>query len=176
MALAAGTVALTGLSLWNHPRAEAVSFYAAARNYLAFGEIDAGVEHMQNAIAAAPEAIDLQDAYLRLTPMLFNRGAPEAASTLDAGLTRFPQNHTLRLLQLARADLGGDGAARQKLDTFKRSRGVSHLLAELYYHLGRGQQKNGDGPAAVVALRRSLEFNPRRTQTLQSLQAALALP
>jgi hypothetical protein len=174
--LVPAVLALLGLSLWNHPRAEAVSFYAAGRNYLAFGDIDNGTAQLQRAIDTAPGAIDLEDAYMRLVPMLFNRGEKAAAATLSAALDHFPKNHTLRLMQLVISDLSGDGRARQKLDGFKRAKGVSHLLAELYYHVGRGRQKNGDRKAARMALHRSLEFNPQRPQTLQSLRAIMISP
>jgi tetratricopeptide (TPR) repeat protein len=159
-------------------RAEAISFYASGRHYLASHQLDEGIAQLRRAIAIAPATIDLEDTYVRLVPMLFNRGDAEAVRALTAALERFPRNHTLRLVRLALDSLTAPEAARarHKLDSFKRAAGVSRLVAEIYYNIGRGRQHHGDGPGAVRAFRRSLEFDPQRSQTLQSLTTALATP
>ncbi|MEE3259056.1 MAG: hypothetical protein VX293_07590 [Candidatus Latescibacterota bacterium] len=160
-------------------KATAITHYAAGRHYLADHQLDQGILELSRAIAIAPETIDLEDAYVRLVPMLYNRGDQRADSTLAAALGRFPQNHTLRLMRLALDSLGpiaGAEPARRQLDSFKRSRGVARLIAEIYYHLGRGRQNQDDRAEALSAFRRSLEFEPQRAQTQQGLSAALALP
>lgn len=160
-------------------KATAITHYAAGRHYLADHQLDQGILELARAIAIAPEAIDLEDTYVRLVPMLYNRSDQRADSTLATALDRFPQNHTLRLIRLALDSLEPiirAEPARRQLDSFKRSQGVSRLIAEIYYHLGRGRQHQDDRSGALSALRRSLEFDPQRAQTQQGLNAALAMP
>jgi len=112
-------------------------------------------------------------------PMLYNRADEQAAPTLAKALEHFPQNHTLRLCQLTLDSLQPTAeakAAGRKLDSFKKSRGVSRLIGELYYNVGRGKQKQDDRAGALRAFRRSLEFDPQRPQTKQGLSAALTMP
>ena len=159
--------------------ATAITHYAAGRHYLADSDIARGIEQLARAIDTAPSAINLEDAYMRLVPMLYNQGRHDADRALAAALDRFPQNHTLLLVRLALDSLGPVAAAesaRQKLATFKKSPGVSRLIAELYFHIGRGRQQQSDRTSALVALRRSLAFNPVRVQTHQAISEALAMP
>ena len=164
----------TGLS-----KATAIAYYASGRHFLASHQLDEGIIQLKRAIATAPETINLEDAYVRLVPMLYNRADERADPTIAKALEHFPQNHTLLLCQLTLDSLQPTAeakAARRKLDSFKKSRGVSRLIGELYYNVGRGKQKQDDRAGALRAFRRSLEFDPQRPQNKQGLSAALTMP
>ena len=103
----------------------------------------------------------------------------DADRTLTTALNRSTQNYILRLLRLALESLEATTAAesaRRKLATFKKSPGVSRLIAELSFHIGRGRHRQSDRTGALIALRHSLAFDPLRDQTHQAVRAALALP
>jgi len=167
---------LTMSSIFFLKRAEAISLYTAGRNYLANGQIDEGVAQLKEAIAKGSELIDLEDVYLRLCPMLMNRGE-SVDPYLAAAQRRFPRNPTLHLYRQVVDSLGGKSPrqqqARSRLDSFRRRGNISRLIAEVYYHLGRGFFRNGDVHQAIAAFRRSLEFDSEKVKTHQSLAAAL---
>ena len=157
----------------------AITRYSAGRHYLADRDFVQGIEQFTRAIDTAPSAINLEDAYTRLVPMLYNQAHDDADRTLTTALNRYTQNYILRLLRLALESLEATTAAesaRRKLATFKKSPGVSRLIAELYFHIGRGRHRQSDRTGALIALRHSLAFDPLRDQTHQAVRAALALP
>jgi tetratricopeptide (TPR) repeat protein len=153
-------------------RAEAIAFYNEGRNYLAEGQIELGIAQLQRSLAVQGAAIDREDAYVRLCPMVLNQGG-DVHSCLQAGRQAFPRNPTLHIYQQVVSALDGDINARRRLDSF-RGKSVGRVVAEAYYHAGRGAFRTENYARAVAALSRSLAFDGRRDDARLSLRAARA--
>ena len=153
-------------------RAEAIAFYNQGRNYLAEGQIELGVAQLQKSLAIKGAAIDREDVYVRLCPMVLNQGG-DAHSCLQEGREAFPRNPTLHIYQQVVSALDDDMNAQRHLDSF-RGKPVGRVVAEAYYHAGRGAFRAQDYARAVAALSRSLAFDGRRDDARLSLRAARA--
>ena len=170
-----GTVAILGLLLtgswFSIRRAEAVAYYTEARHALAVGDIDLGIEQMLQALAVKEGALDREDLYVRLCPMLLNRGR-ELKPHLDTARALFPQNPTLHMYEQVVRSMDGDMSALRYLGGFRSNESVRRAIAEAYHHVGRGAYRQANYGQSVAALSRALSFDPERPQTRASLRAA----
>lgn len=172
-----GTVAILGLLLtgswFNIRRAEAVAYYTEARHALSVGDIDLGIEQMLQALAVKEGALDREDLYVRLCPMLLNRGR-ELKPHLDKARALFPQNPTLHMYEQVVCSMDGDTSALRYLRGFRSNESVRRAIAEAYHHAGRGAYRQANYGQSVAALSRALSFDPERPKTRTSLRAAQA--
>jgi len=170
---AAVIIILTASSLVSVRRAEAIAYYNEGRNYLAEGQIELGVAQLQKALAIKGGIVEREDAYVRLCPMVLNRGG-DARSCLNDGREFFPRNPTLHIYEQVITALDGDASARRRLDSFKGRAAIGRVVAEAYYHAGRGAFRREEYARAVKALSRTLAFDAQRDDARQSLRAARA--
>lgn len=183
--------ALVVSSYYHLKEAEAISFYASGRNYIARGDSKTGVEQLKRAIDQGRGTIDLEDAYGRICYM--GMGEPGEEAVLDEALAAFPKSLNLNMYRLALDSMKADSLvstrAREKLETLmspaspvlrdqEAIQGARRQLAAFYnntgVNLGTGQVTRGNLDRAIVAYRRSLEFDPDRTGTSENLVIALA--
>ncbi len=164
-------VLLTASSLLAVRQAEAISFYNEGRNYLAAGQIELGIRQLEKALAVDGSSIDREDAYVRLCPMLLNRGE-DAEACLTTARRFYPRNPTLHVYAQVLSSLQGDAVARRRLDSFKGKGAIARVIAEAYHHAGRGAFRRAIYAEAVAAFHRALVFDARRDDTRQSLRAA----
>jgi hypothetical protein len=115
--------------------------------------------------------MEREDAYVRLCPMVLNRGG-DARNCLNDGRQFSPRNPTLHIYQQVITALDGDVSARRRLDSFRGKAAIGPVVAEAYYHAGRGAFRRQDYARAVKALSRSLAFDAQRSDSRQSLRAA----
>lgn len=183
-------------------RVEALSLYASGRNYIARGDTETGVEQLKRAIDQGRDRIDLEDAYERICYM--GMGMDEEEAVLDEALAEFPTNPELNLYKLAFDSMGQDtllsGRAREQLGFLKSAGATASIevregkyilfegrdiiaaarrqIAGFYHNtglnLGTGLVTLENLDRAILAFRRSLEFDPDRTVTSESLVTALA--
>ena len=128
IALVLGTIALTASSYYGLHRAEALTFYNSGRTYLAAEDDRTGVAQLRQAIARAPELINLEDAYVRLS-MALMRHPYQTATVLKEALARFPQNSYLQVYNLAHNSLHPDFAEQTRLAALKNHAKASAALA-----------------------------------------------
>ncbi len=170
----AGAVALLVLGGWHGvQRAEAIAYYSEGRNYLATGDIERGIEQLEHALEVEYGAIDREDLYVRLCPMLLNQGRAVRAP-LDAARALFPRNVMLHIYEQVVWAVDGDATALAHLEKFKGNRNIGGVIAEAYHHAGRGAYRRADYARSVAALSRALAFDADRSDTRQSLRAAQA--
>ncbi|MGY8822411.1 MAG: tetratricopeptide repeat protein [Candidatus Latescibacterota bacterium] len=164
-------ITLTTSSIVAVRRVEAIAYYNEGRNYLAKGQIEFGVTQLQKALAIRGGIMEREDAYVRLCPMVLNRGG-DARNCLNDGRQFSPRNPTLHIYQQVITALDGDVSARRRLDSFRGKAAIGPVVAEAYYHAGRGAFRRQDYARAVKALSRSLAFDAQRSDSRQSLRAA----
>ena len=170
-----GTVAILGLLLtgswFSIRRAEAVAYYTETRHALAMGNIDLGINQMLQALAVKEGVLDREDLYMRLCPMLLNRGR-ELKPHLDTARALFPKNPTLHMYEQVVRSMDWDMSALRYLGGFRSNESVRRAIAEAYHHAGRGAYRQANYGRSVAALSRALSFDPERPQTRASLRAA----
>ncbi len=74
------------------------------------GDINLGIEQMLQALAVKEGALDREDPYVRLCPMLLNRGR-ELKPHLDAARALFSQNPRLHMYEQVVCSMDGDTSA-----------------------------------------------------------------
>ena len=179
---------------------EAIALYSSGRNYIARGDSETGVEQLKRSIERGREAIDPEDTYERICFM--GMGQEGTEGILDEALAAFPADPQLTIYKLAFDSLKPDSVlsrgAREQLEAFKAGESRVSIRAgwrspivlsgqeniqsarrdiAAFYHnvginLGAGMTLNDLG-RAIPAFRLSLEFDPDRTGTSQSLVSAL---
>ena len=178
-------------------KTEAIALYGSGRMYLAAGDSATGVQQLKRAIDHSPNTIDLKDAYERICHM--GMGNPEREAVLDEALSAFPKNQNLHMYKLALDSMKPDSplshGARKQLDLLRSAdppvsmatgSGKRIILRDEeaiqrarrqvagFYHntglnLGTGRVTRDDLDRAILAYRRSLEFDPDRTETSRNL-------
>ena len=170
-----GTIAILCMLLtsswYNIRRADALAYYTEARHALAVGDIDLGIEQMLKALAVKRGVLNREDLYVRLCPMLLNRGR-EVKPHLDTARTLFPENPTLHMYEQVIRSMDGDTSSLRYLSRFRSNESVRKAIAEAYHHAGRGAYRQADYGRSVAALSRALSFDPNRPRTRASLKAA----
>ena len=126
---------------------------------------------MLQALAVKEGALDREDLYVRLCPMLLNRGR-ELKPHLDTARALFPQNPTLHMYEQVVRSMDGDMSALRYLGGFRSNESVRRAIAEAYHHAGRGAYRQANYGRSVAALSRALSFDPELPQTRASLRAA----
>jgi len=157
-------------------KSESISVYTSARSYLAAGDPALGIAQLRRAIARGSDVIDLQDAYSRLVLMLMSSGE-DVDPALDEALRFSPDGFIFKIYRLVLTSMDphapGQQTAQARIDSFKVRISAAGLIAQTYYNLGVGFEQKGDSARAIVAFRRSLEFNSGQVKALRSLAAAL---
>ncbi len=90
-------VGLIVLSVYNDWRAQAISFYASGRSYIARTEIEKGVGQLQRAIARDAK-LTVPDTYIRLSQMLIAENQ-SPIDVLKIGCKIYPDNDELIFLE-----------------------------------------------------------------------------
>ncbi len=183
-------------SYFSLKEAEAPSLYSQARNYIARGDIETGVDQLKRAIAQGPESINLYDAYVRLCMQTL--GTDEVEPILQDALSTFPEGPNLHVIKLVLDSMQPDSTiqsqAQRKLDSlmksgshvrievetgnwlwFKNQKAVEQarqVIAHAYHNTGRQLGNRGKPEGAILAYRRALEFSPRM-KTYEALAAVL---
>ena len=88
---------------------------------------------MLQALAVKEGALDREDLYVRLCPMLLNRGR-ELKPHLDKARALFPQNPTLHMYEQVVCSMDGDTSALRYLRGFRSNELVRRAIAEAYHH------------------------------------------
>ena len=163
-------------------KVEAFSFYMSGRNYIAEGKIDLGIVQIQRALDQAPDVLDLEDTYARLTLLLLSTGG-NAQIVLDEAVELFPDNLTLSIYGYVMESMSPDSTARarsrQKLAEIAQkvvgedTKNFPELVAGVYHNMGLGLYASNDVEGAIQAYRRALEFAPDRLKILKNLATAL---
>ena len=184
-------------------QSEAISLYASGRNYVGRdGDFETGILQFKRAIERGRNAIDLEDTYERICYM--GMGKDEEEAVLDEALAAFPNNVELNLYKLALDSMKADSLlstrAREELELLrspdppvsiatrsgkritlrdkKAIQGARRQVAAFYHNtgnnLGTGRVNRENLERAILAYRRSLEFDPDRTGTSEHLAIALA--
>ena len=182
-------------------QSEAVSLYASGRNYVGrTGDSETGIRQFKRAIERGRTRIDLEDAYERICYMGMGREGTEGI--LDEALAAFPASPQLTIYKLAFDSLKPDSVlsrrAREQLEAFREGesrvsigvgwrspivltdqeniqaarRDIAAFYHNVAINLGAGMSLD-DLERAIPALRLSLEFDPDRTATSESLVSAL---
>ena len=177
IALALAVLALALSSYRALYRAEALTYYNSGRTYLSAADDSTGATQLRRAIARAPELIDLEDAYVRLS-MALMRHPFETVAVLEDGLARFPQNAYLQIYDLAYRSLLPDFAEAPRLEVLQSHARASVALSHVYTNLGLGyegiHQARSDSlylDRAIAAYQRALVFAPDAVKALKRLGA-----
>ena len=179
---------------------EALSLYASGRNYIARGDIRTGVEQLRRAVDQGRDVIDLQETYERIC--FVGMGQEGTEGILDEALAALPTNPQLTIYKLAFDSLKPDSVlsrrAREQLEAIKAGESRASIstgwgspiviagqeniqaarreIAAFHHNVGinlGAGVTSGDLERAIPAFRLSLEFDPDRTSTSQSLVTAL---
>ena len=163
-------------SFFSLKKTEAISFYTAARNYIANGDTEKGIVQLRRALEYETDAIDREDVYMRLCLMKMARGH-DIDPLLEEALRDFPENNILRVFKDVLESMGPVSQAReralQKVDAYRDDERRSELVASAYFNAGRGLRQRGDIEGAIRAFRRSLEFATQKKNSLKALANAL---
>ena len=181
---------------------EAIALYGSGRSYIAGGDSATGVQQLKRAIDRGRDVINLEDAYGRIC--FVGMGKPKEEAVLDEALAAFPKNQNLHMYKLALESMKPDSLlstrAREQLELLKRPdppvsiatrsgqwiilrdkeavQGARRNVAAFYhnagFNLGTGRVTRDDLDRAILAYRRSLEFDPDRTGTSKNLAIDLA--
>lgn len=152
-------------------RTEALSLFTSSRSYQIRGEFADGIEQMRRAMERAPAAIDLQDAYRRLSLMTMAQGL-DAMPVIEEGLQLFPANPILmshKAAWIALHDTGPDATEQPAVGNVAPA-----AVAQAYHHMGTGFNRRKDLPRAASAYGAALSLQPERQHTRQVLLATLA--
>ena len=168
--LGGATTALVFSSYHGLYRAEALTYYNSGRTYLAAEDDRTGVAQLRLAIERAPELINLEDAYVRLSMGLM-RHPYQTATVLKEALAHFPQNSYLQVYNLAYSSLHAGFADGARLNALKNHAKASVALAQVYTNLGLGYEGLDDLERAVAAYQYALEFAPDQVKALKRLGA-----
>ncbi len=164
------TVALIFSSHHGLHQAEALTYYNSGRTYLAAEDDRTGVAQLRQAIERAPNRINLEDAYVRLTMGLM-RHPYQTATVLKEALAHFPQNSYLQVYNLAYNSLHSGFAENGRLNALKNHVKASAALAQAYTNLGLGYESLDDLHRAITAYQYALEFAPGQVKALKRLGA-----
>jgi tetratricopeptide (TPR) repeat protein len=164
------TIVLIISSYHGLQQAEALTYYNSGRTYLAAEDDRTGVAQLRLAIARAPELINLEDAYVRLSMGLM-RHPDQTATVLKEAFARFPHNAYLQVYNLAYNSLHPDFAEQARLSALKNHAKASSALAQVYSNLGLGYEGLEDLDRAVTAYQYALEFAPDQVKALKRLGA-----
>ena len=163
-------------SFFSLKKTEAISFYAAARNYIANGDTEEAIVQFGRVLKHGSDAIDREDVYTRLCLMKMARGH-NIDLLLEEALRDFPENNMLLIFKDVLESMGpasqARGRALGRVDAYREDRRWSELTASAYFNAGRGLRRRGDIGGAIRAFRRSLEFGTQKENTLKALVNAL---
>ena len=190
-------------SYFSLKRSEAISLYASGRNYISRGDGETGVEQLRRAIEQGRDVIDLLDTYDRIC--YIGMGMEGTEGILDEALAVFPRHLWLTVYKVAFDSLKPDSVlsrrAREQLEGFKSGetrvsigvgwrgrivlsgqeniQAVRRSIASFYHNvginLGTGRVNREDLNRAIPAYQLSLEFDPDRMKTYETLARALVL-
>ena len=152
-------------------RTETLSLFTSSRSYQIRGEFADGIEQMRRAMERAASAIDLEDAYRRLSLMTMAQGL-DAMPVIEEGLQLFPASPILmshKAAWLALREAGPGAASNSPLGNVAPA-----ALAQAYHHMGTGYNRRKDLPRAASAYGAALSLQPERLHTRQVLLATLA--
>ena len=198
-----GVLAAILCSSYHHlKQAEAITLYSSGRTYISLGDTETGVEQLTRALEQGRDAIDLLETYKRICYVGMGREGTE--TILDEALADFPASPQLTTYKLAFDSLKPDSLvsrqAREQLDILKTGGSQASIkvgsgarvvltgrdiivtarreIAAFYHNtgvnLGTGLVTVENLDRAILAYRRSLEFDPDRTVTSENLVSALA--
>ena len=166
------TIVMSGLLVSGYAatdRLEALSLFTSSRSYHIRGELGDGIQQLRRAMDRAPEAIDLEDAYRRLSLLSMAQGV-DATTVIDAGLQRLGPSPTPASYRVAAMAVLSDAwLAENEIPSAQVP-----AYSQAFHHLGVGHARIGDLPRAVIALRTSLRLQPDRDHTRGRLATALA--
>ena len=175
--LALAVISLSFSSYHALYRAEALTYYNSGRTYLSAADDSTGAAQLRQAIARAPELINLEDAYVRLS-MALMRHPFEMIAVLEEGIAYFPQNAYLQIYDLAYRSLLPEFAEEPRLETLQSHYGARVALSQVYTNLGLGYegiyQSRNDSlyiDRAIAAYQRALVFAPAHVKALKRLGA-----
>ncbi|MEE3259615.1 MAG: tetratricopeptide repeat protein, partial [Candidatus Latescibacterota bacterium] len=168
--LAVSTLAIVLCSYHWLQKAEALTYYNSGRTYLAAEDDRTGGDQLRRAIDRAPELINLEDAYVRLS-MALMRHPYQTATVLKEALARFPKNSYLQVYNLAYHSLLSGFDAEARLEALKNHAKASAALAQVYTNLGLGYEGVDDLDRAIAAYQRALTFAPDQVKALKRLGA-----
>ena len=177
LALALAILALAFSSYRALHRAEALTYYNSGRTYLSAADDSTGAAQLRQAMTRAPELINLEDAYVRLS-MALMRHPFETVAVLEDGLARFPQNAYLQIYDLAYRSLLPGFAEQPRLEALQGHARASVALSHVYTNLGLGYegiyQSHSDSlylDRAIAAYQHALVFAPDHVKALKRLGA-----
>ena len=170
LVLAVGTGAIVLCSYHWLKKAEALTYYNSGRTYLAAEDDRTGGDQLRRAIDRAPELINLEDAYVRLS-MALMRHPYQTATVLKEALKRFPKNSYLQVYNLAYHSLLPGFGEEARLEALKSHAKASTALAQVYTNLGLGYEGVDDIDRAIAAYQRALTFASDQVKALKRLGA-----
>jgi tetratricopeptide (TPR) repeat protein len=160
--------------------AAALSLYSSARNYVARGDSETGIEVLKRLFASPyRDAVPEDEAYFLLCsamPFLGENPAPYLA----AALVRFPDHIGLQTIAAALdqqhplADVRQRGeqqmeAIYQQSVTTGQDQHFLRNLAAIYHNIGLSHAVHGDYQAAERVMTRTLQIHPNRPNTRRIL-------